>query len=571
MSPPTASIQPQDKSAAPESTNPTAASPIKPAYEAGADGMADQKPDAAAEEKTTAKKQGPVIAPLPLEPPEPPRVPFECFNPIDAFLAQVWIQSGIRPVPLADEALIIRRLYLDLAGRIPSAEEAARFSVDQRIKNNMRGRIQWVPKLVDELLASEGYVNHWAIYWGDLLREQSMVDGIEPFVMRDYIMDALRTNKPYDQWVREMLSAQGMTQEDPAAAFILRNKANPEDLAVSVSQVFMGVQIQCAQCHNHPFEAWTQKDFEGMRDFWSSTRRRLGRIETLEQNGREVQVRYDRVVSGDDGRGVFLTGATSPLGGGADGLADLVTSAKNPYFARVAVNRVWARLMGAGLVEPVDDFSAERAPSHPELLDWLALEFIRSNYDLRSLIRLICTSRSYQLASSGHPVGAFMSEQRFFEKMPLRRMTAEQLHDSILVLSGRFFGGDGPFRPAIEKRYPQGAGSFLATFASHDRETLHARDAEATIPQALELMNGDFLNTALRMHAQNPVRIMVDEKWSPEAILEQMFYLAYCRPPTPTERTAAMAYLQRFRAQPEDAWTDILWAIVNSREFTFIQ
>ncbi|MCG3131820.1 MAG: hypothetical protein FLDDKLPJ_02630 [Phycisphaerae bacterium] len=540
----------------------------------------------------TARK---IIDPLPLEPPEPPTVTIETANAIDRFIAKRWQEAGLRPVKLADPFDYIRRVTLDLVGRIPTFEEVDAYVSGPRKDRDLN--------LVNRLLASREYAEHWAIFWGDLLLEQYRIDGVENNAYREFILKSLEENKPYDRWVREMIAARGMVRDNPAAAFILRHKADPDELTIAATQVFLGTQLKCAQCHDHPFEAWKQTDFIGMRDFWGSTRRRLGRVETVtNRDGREEQVRYDQIVSGPAAGGAFLTGAASEKGGGVDGLADLITARDNPYFARVAVNRLWAKMFGRGLVEPVDGFKPDNPPSHPELLDHLAWEFITHDYDLKHILRLIALSRTYHLDTAGPPAAPSRSASRgvagtqaggpFFERMPLRRMTAEQLHDSIIVATGldrrggrgagnpresdgdRMTGGQtGETRFAIDIRYPAPGGSFLSTFGSHDRNTIHERDPAATIPQALALLNGELLNDAVQLHDGHPVRRWLRRGDSVEMALRRLWVHTVTREPTPAELSTATRYINADRRESaiERAFADVHWALINTREFMFIR
>lgn len=525
---------------------------------------------------TGAEHAAKLIAPLPPEPPALPAVTLLTNNPIDPFIVAHWQKHQVRPAKLADDFALTRRIYLDLSGLIPTFEQ-----VDAVISSPRKDRFK---NLIDELLDSPRYADHWAVFWGDLLREQEAIRGAEPGVFRAYIRDCLSRNVSYDRWVRDMIEAQGTTKENAAAAFIMRDRANPDELTIATTQVFLGTQLKCAMCHDHPFEAWKQSDFVGMRTFFDGTRQRFDTVGTTERRGQAVEYRLERVSGGLDGRGTFMTGATLPDGlAGRAALAALVTARDNPYFARVAVNRLWAQLMGRGLVDPPDAFGPANPPSHPELLDWLAHEFIAKGYDLKHVIRLICNSRTYQLASTGGLVGDRSAPGPFFERMPLRRMTAEQLHDSILVSCGLWSGsplrGETPrggtadkdfLRPAIDKPYPHPGASFLGTFNSHDRDTIHERDPQATIPQALELLNGDLLNYAVRLDKHHPVRRWLAEGDTQETAIRKLFVQTLGREPTRAEADAAASHIQASKDKPA-ACADVHWALINTREFMFVR
>lgn len=499
-----------------------------------------------------------IIDPLPLEQPSVPKVRRRTNNEIDNFIAAGWVDLGITPANLTGDMEFARRVYLDIAGVIPTEGQLRSFrdtSVNRR------------EKLVDTLLASTRYADHWSTVWGDLLREVTNIRGAKPFAFRDYIRNSLRENKPYDQWVREMIAASGTVYDDPGVMFALRSRADADELTIGITQVFLGVQLKCAQCHDHPFEPWKQDDYNGMRDFVGDVRTRRVASEEVQVGNNVVTRPVFEVFDGGPGDGRFMTGAKSFAGRGRAGLADLVTQRQNPYFARVAVNRVWAKLFGEGIVHPPDAFSVENPPSHAALLDWLAVEFIEHGYDLKHIIRLICNSRTYQLASYGGRRPAEVPERgRFFERMGLRRMTAEQLHDSVLVSSGLTMSGRRRDTPAIERRYPPRAGSFLNTLGCHDRQTISERVTDATIQQALALLNGGFLNRAVRMHETHPVRIWLTGGVGHARAVERLFMHTLGREPSAREKRWAVD-----AADSEAGWSDLHWALINTREFMFIR
>jgi hypothetical protein len=501
-----------------------------------------------AESTTPALTPAKIIAPLPREKPAPPKVSLLTHNEIDQFTAVRWQAERVRWASLASDEQFLRRVYLDLTGATPTLEEVGAF-----LKRGKTNRA----KLIDQLLDSPRYADHWTIFWGDLLREETRIRGGAPFAFRDYIRESLRANKPFDQFVTELITAEGETAENPAGLFFLRHDGDAEELTITLTQTFLGTQLKCAQCHDHKFEPWLQRDFEGMRDFWRGTRRQRGDDETM-----------FKVVSQREGNGRFLTGAQSDRGTGREALAALMVDRSNPYFARVIVNRLWAKLMGAGLVEPVDEFSPANPPSHPELLDWLALDFIEHGYDLKRTLRLICNSRTYQLANTGGVVAGEQGlEMRLFQRMPLKRLTAEQLHDSILVATGLL--GRGRWEPAVEQVYPPQGGSFLATFGAHDRQTVHERSAEATIPQALELMNGRFLNEAVRVGADHPLTAWFRETNDGDVLIERLYWQTLTRAPTKAEMKLARSHLASSNWSLE-AWSDLHWAMINTREYMFV-
>lgn len=506
------------------------------------------------------KPHAPIISSLPQAKPPVPRVSVRTHNPIDNFLAARWRAERARPAPLSDDPTFARRAWLDIAGIIPTLDDLRRF-----LKRDRAHRA----KLIDDLLDSSRYPDHWTAFWGDLLRETSRIQGAPDFAFRDYIRQALRENRPYDRWVRQMIAASGSPAEEPATAFILRNNVDPTELTVSVTQVFLGTQLKCVQCHDsNTAEPWTQDHFLGVAGFFAGTRRRLDHTESFTtRNGKKRQRKVFAVRDLRKAKGRFFTGAESDLGSGRPGLADLVTRADNPYFARVAVNRLWAKLMGAGLVEPLDAFGPDNPPSHPRLLDYLALEFVESGYDLKHIIRLICNSRAYQLDSArGYPPAR--DNRRLFAQHVLRRLTAEQLWDSVLVCCGLHRLDPNRFAFAIDQFYPPRPNSFLAVFEAHDRKTIHERNTDATIPQALTLMNGPFLNRAVRIHRFHPLHKWRSSGDPPRTIARKLFRNTLSREPTAQELKTTLRYLPQTNRDP--SWSDVHWALINTREFMFI-
>jgi len=499
---------------------------------------------------------------------------FRPFNPIDNFILARLQQEKIRPGRLCDDWDFARRASLDLVGLVPTATDLERYFGWKETER--RGR--WV----DHLLSQAQYADHWTIFWGDLLREQSRVPGAPPDALKQFIHGSLRENQPYDVWVRELMTAEGTAEENPAVAFLLRDRLEPETLTVSVTQSLLGVQLKCAQCHDHPFDWWTQRDFQGMAGFWRGARVYRDSMETRERRGRVVNVPVLGVRSSERrAAGIFLTGATSGLGAGPAGLADLLTRKDNPYFARVAVNRLWEKLMGVGLVNPADGFSPLNPPSHPELLGWLALEFIDHDYDLKHILRLITNSRTYQQASSLNvktwmPPGAsaeeglLSSEGSLFDVMPLRKMTAEQVHDSILAATGRYWLDEGALRASIKQPYPANPRSFLRIFGAPDRDTLLPRSRAGSIQQALTLLNGDFVNRAVTLHQDHPLLYWQRSYGlSTAQMVDAMFIQFLTRLPTSLERRKVLSYVG-FGGQ-EWAWEDVQWALINTREFQYIR
>jgi len=528
-------------------------------------------------EKSRPKGPRQILAPLPAERPAVPTIRFgvfKPFNPIDNFILAKIQQKKAKPKPVCTDWDFARRSSLDLVGVIPTAADIETFMSWPESER----RAKWI----DFLLEQPQYADHWTAFWGDLLRERGRIRGVPVNTLKNYIHDNLKKNRPYDVWVREMITAEGKPEESPATAFILRDEADAKTLTVTVTQSFLGIQLKCAECHDHPFDWWEQKDFTGMVDFWSGTRRQAYDRDQVMRRGKTQTIPHFQVTTNDRrAGGTFITGQKSDKGRGREGLADLLTRADNPYFARVAVNRMWDKLMGAGLVNPVDNFSPRNPPSHPELLDWLAMEFIEHHYDLKHILRLIANSRTYQQTSvetlTRAPIVKAKSDADdqvadgfLFDGMILRRMTAEQTYDSLLVATGRYFGNDRRFAPSIEMTYPPDPRTFLRIFGVPDRETLIARNSTGSIQQSLTLLNGDLINEAVRLHGNHPIRYWRETRhFNVNQMVDALYVQILTRPPTPEERNLALAFLAG--GQKDTLWEDLQWSLLNCREFQFIR
>lgn len=513
---------------------------------------------------------------VPYERPIVPKIRFGNFiphNPIDNFILARLQKEKIRPARLCDDWDFARRSSIDLVGVIPTASDLESYF---RWKAKER-RAKWV----DHLLRQPQYADHWTVFWGDLLREQGRVPGAPPDALKGFLHASLRENLPFDEWVRKLIAASGSADENGAVAFFLRDRGDADALTVSVSQSLLGIQLKCAQCHDHPYDWWTQREFQDMSAFWRGTRARpVGTLPAMRPGAPDRPLLGVRT-NERRGGGRFITGAVSEKGAGREALADLITRGDNPYFARVAVNRLWEKLMGTGLVNPPDHFSTLNPPSHPELLDWLALEFIESGYDLKHMLRLLANSRTYQQQTAGtvrrldgsrHLAGidSLTAPGALFEKMPLRRMNAEQIHDSILAATGHYWKREGPLRPAITRSYPPPPRDFLAVFGASDRDTLLPRSASSSIQQSLTLLNGELVNRAVVLHAGHPLIAWErDRGLTPPQMIDALFVQFLTRLPTPQERRWALNYIGW--GTNEWAWEDLQWALVNTREFQFVR
>jgi hypothetical protein len=487
---------------------------------------------------------------------------------IDRLLAQRWKAAGVRPAPAAGDSEFLRRAYLDLTGRIPRPRDVHDFLADR--KPNKRAR------LIDELLEAPRHARHFAAVWrAQLLPEVSASRQARYFQpgFEAWLRQRLRAGAGYDRLVRELLttpiSADQRTPEavfrqperpNPLAFFAVK-EARPENLAATTTRLFLGIQIECAQCHDHPFAKWTREQFWNQAAFFAGIERQGDGLfaplsETVSR--RELIPPYKR----GKVRAAFLDRTRPAWKEGVSpraALAEWVTRADNPYFARAVVNRLWAHFFGVGLVEPVDDFNDKNKPSHPELLDELARAFTRARFDLRYLVRALCNSRAYQLTSARTHPG--QDDPRLFARMNVKGLSGEQLFDSLALATGYRERAGGPF--TFNARSPRN--SFLTLFARQGQPA----EAQTSILQALTLMNGKFVADATRLRTSATLTAVVEMPLADTAQRVEALYLsALSRKPAARELARALRHVRKEgKAGEARRLADVFWVLLNSAEF----
>ncbi|MCG3129695.1 MAG: hypothetical protein FLDDKLPJ_00430 [Phycisphaerae bacterium] len=486
-------------------------------------------------------------------------------HPVDeAIYAKLRTMQVLPSGPASDETFV-RRAYLDVLGVLPSVEETTTFLADPSPTKRA--------DLIDRLLTRPEFVDVWAMKWAELLRIESGSKRLSFKAMHsynDWLREALRDNVPIDRLVRELLTAEGGNFSNPATNFHLV-ETSPTLMAEHVAQVFAGIRIQCAQCHNHPFERWTQDDYYGFAAFFAQVGRKSpdDPRETVVYNTGGGEVAHAR--TGQAMRPRFLGGQTPEVAGRdrRAALAEWLTAPDNPYFASSFVDRVWAHFFGRGLVDPPDDVRVSNPPSHPQLRADLARRFVESGYDLRGLVRLICTSATYQASSEANATNA--ADERNFSHAAVRRLPAEVLLDAVCQVTQvpEKFAGLPSGSRATQVADAQSGSFFLSVFGRPARLsacTCERRD-EPTLSQALHLINGATLTSKLSdpggkvaQHAAAGTPF--------DAVLDEAYLSALCRRPTDTERAALRS---AYDAAPDkrQALEDLYWAILNSTEFIF--
>lgn len=503
---------------------------------------------------------------------------FQPQNFVDEHVKARWAKIGLRPSALCSDEEFIRRAFLASIGTLPTAERVERFLASD--DSNRR------TVLVDELLGLTGdpkrdiYIEEWSAYWtqkwGDLLRNnREKVGEIGMWAFSSWIRASLRENKSMDQFVREILLAQGSIYQNGQANFY-KVSNQPTDLAETTAQVFLGIRLQCAKCHQHPFESYSQTDYYGLAAFF--TRVTTKRSSDFGGFGNDTVVKLKTSGSIRHPRTGQVIPPT-PLGASPlesitardlrRPLAEWLTSPENPLFARNIVNRTWGYLMGTALVEPIDDLRATNPPSNPELLDALATDFVKDGYNLRKLMRAIMVSRVFQLSSTSTDDNA--ADTRFFSHYPTRRLPAEVLLDAIDHVCGtqeRFTGVPLGTR-AIELPDPNFSSYFLDTLGRPQRivSCECERTAEPNLAQVLQLANGELVQRKLTDKAGRLSKLIA-EKASDEKAFTEFYLVTLSRRPTVTEIEHCRSILAS-AADRRAGLEDILWALINGREFLF--
>jgi hypothetical protein len=475
----------------------------------------------------------------------------------------------LRPSDLCRDDEFIRRVFLDVCGILPTPDETRRFLANPSPDKRSR--------LIDRLLGRPEYVDFWALKWVDRLGCNNRFVGERgAYAYRQWIFECVNANLPFDEFVRRVLTGSGGNYSRPAASFYRRVR-DPQSRVEAVSQLFLGVRIGCARCHNHPFERWTQDDYYGLAAFFSRVRYRDGpyfdhlynKEETvwLDRRGEVVHPRTGQVM-----RPKPLGGPPLDVGAGRDRrevLAEWLTRPDNPYFARVAVNRIWYHLFGRGIVEPADDFRDSNPPCNPELLDALAADFVAHGFDVKHTLRTILDSTTYQLASATNPFN--QDDDVYFSHYRVRQLSAEQLLDAVCQVTGvpeRFGGVPLGTRAA---QLPDGElfHPFLKAFGRPARalECECERDDDATLEQALLLSAGRVIQEKLRADRGRVARLAASSA-PPEALAEELFLAALCRYPSAEERQRVAARLTTAHDRRR-VLEDVLWVLLNHREFRF--
>ena len=507
---------------------------------------------------------------------------------VDQLVDELWVEKEVAPVELANDETFLRRVYLDVIGRVPTIGEYDQFfELDPETRRS---------ELIDELLDSREHALHMGGVW-----KRVLVPDDETAISRlggsgkleQWLSDAFAENKPYDKLVQELLLAEGRVNESGPLLFYAAAKMNAEELAARTSRTFLGMRMECAECHDHPFDDWSQEDFWGLAAYFAQISRPQGKIEMVSPVLRVRDADFGSVKLPETeiviepklpagllaGHGMTeadieeLKNAEITDGSRRGQLAAWITHPKNSYFAQATVNRIWGHLFGQGIVDPVDDMGGHNSPTSPQLLNQLGRYLVQSHFDVRELMRVLLNSQAYQLSSENEQETS-SRDVVYFARIPLKPLTAEQLYDCLATATGRTDLGrqasvpmTGLITPNVDRFFDPGRAAFLAQFrTSIDQRT----DYQAGIPQALTLMNGPMIASATADAPKGILRSLSAPFFDDETRIEKLFIATLSRKPTAEEQER---YAKFFESQPagskkSDTLGDVLWVLLNSAEFT---
>lgn len=494
---------------------------------------------------------------------EDPKTPE--FNYIDTLVHNKLRKLRIIPSEVASDEVFLRRVFIDITGTLPAPDERDRFIADTDADKR--------EKVIDQLLLRKEFVDMWVMKWAELLQVRTINNQVAKKPMLRYfnwLKEQIASNTPTDVMVREILASRGGTFTNPATNYY-QTETDTLKVAENVAQVFMGMRIQCAQCHNHPFDRWTMNDYYGFSAFFAQVGRKRAEDprEQIIFNAGRGEVKH--LVTKKDVAPKFLGGAVPDVKGKdrREVLANWLASPENPYFATNLGNIVWAHFFGQGIIDQVDDVRVSNPPVNAELLAELGKRFTDYNYDFRKLVKDICMSRTYQLSTQANETNE--TDHKNFAHAELRRMRAEVMLDCItqVTSTSNKFPGLPVGARAVHIADGNTSTYFLTTFGRAKRETVCSCEVkmEPNLSQALHLMNGDTVNTKIRQGGLIPLLVR-DEKRPTNEVITELYLRCFGRTPTETE----VQGLGKVIDEAEDAQQaaeDIFWSLLNSREFLF--
>ena len=481
---------------------------------------------------------------------------------VDRLVADKWEELNLLPSAAADDATFHRRAYLDLIGKLPTPNEVRDFlsNTDPQKKT----------KLIDQLLQRPEYADYWALMWSDLLRVNRDDLGAKgAYHYHKWLRQSLANNQPYDEFLYDLLTAQGSTEQNGAVNFY-KAFPQPNDLTIAVSQVFLGVRLECARCHHHPYEKWAEEDFYGLAAFFPRVKSKPGDgaelIYYMTDKGDVKHPRTQEVVPPHVllGEPVDQEAIADPR----EELAAWATSPQNPFVARALVNRIWAQLMGRGVIEPIDDLRETNPPTNEPLLAALVDDFIAHDYDVKHLIRTIATSKVYGLSSIPNETNS--RDTQNYSRSYRKRLGAEVLLDAVCDVTGEIeiLEGMPPGTRAVQLWDHRLPSAFLDTFGRPQRKTVCEceRVSDATLGQVLHLMNAPLVNDKITSPTGRAAELAAGEQ-SADEIITELYLSALGRNPSAEELSVSQVAFAAEGATRRSATEDVMWALLNSAEF----
>jgi hypothetical protein len=499
---------------------------------------------------------------------------------INKQIREAWKDNEVSPSPVADDHEWLRRLYLDVVGHVPSLEDIEAFAADKDKAKRT--------KVIDKLLDDPAYVRNWTTVWTNLCIGQQTPRRVSRAGMQKFFREAFGKNRPWNAIVSDLVTAEGHYEENGAVNFLLAQMQDQDDgvqMTAKTTRLFLGMQVQCTQCHNHPFNDWKQDQFWQFNSFFRQT----GKIDHRKfdaKTGRMVDD-FSEIVERDFSGPVYfekrngLMQVAYPIYFGSEvdpgqstdrrqELAKLMVSGEKPMIAMAMVNRTWAHFFGYGFTRPIDDIGPHNPATHPALLDYLATEFVKSGYDCKQLMRWIANSEAYNLTSRAtkkneqrdNPAAG---EAALFSHVYVKPMTAEQLYDSLIVATNAHKSGRSGWEQS-EKQRQEWLQQFVRAFGTDDGEESNSFDG--TIPQALMMMNGELVQDAVSVKSGSHLGDVLTGRGNEVQKVARLYMTALGRQPTKPELAAAQGYLKRSR-DPLTVYQDLFWALLNSNEFIF--
>jgi hypothetical protein len=525
--------------------------------------------DAAGEAAVMARYQGMVgafRATVPLTSEGSAAFDFRAANYVDELAAAKWRDLGLVPSPRCSDGEFLRRVRIDLNGKLPTVDEVRRFLADSSPDKRAR--------LVDRCLDDEDYAAYFALRWGSILRNSTQADAeAAAWAFNDWLREMIGRNRPYDELVRGVVAAAGEWQDAPAINWYWQMRDDPlHQPTADTAQVFLGLRIQCARCHHHPYERWSQDDYYGLAGFFTRVgRKSFGQpppvFASRSPTVGDVHPRTGRPIEPKvlDGPAIAAKPGDDPR----HALVDWMAKPNNPFFAKALCNRMWGHLMGRGLVEPVDDMRETNPPSNPALLDALARDFVAHRFDVKHVLRTICNSQTYQLSSTPNTSNA--RDRQNHARAYGKRLIAEVLLDAVDGVCGTTTAfGRVPKRARAVDLPHEGFGSYFLDVFDRPQRTSScecARSSGASLQQVLHLANSSEIEDKVAADDGRIARLIA-AKVAPQAAVDELYLATFARSPTALERARAVGHLTACPDQRRGL-EDLLWALLNSREFQF--